>query len=240
MDDLEFRKKAITEPDSQDQDFLAKSRQTPNNRRFVRQQKLFNQQLLAAVAIPPPENLSERIILTQQLAEHKVHCGLKHRKQWRNWLGGSLAASLIITLSLNFILPETLNSSLLAQQVVEHINEDTHALNIHMDVPKSSIDTMLASYGGKLNGPIGQVYFLGHCIIGGHTGIHMVLNTARGLVTVFLLPTQRISNSINLEEPQLSGVLYPSAKGSIAIVAKQADAIEITRLMIDDNLNWII
>lgn len=240
MDDLEFRKKAITEPNSLAQDFLTKSRQTANNRHFIKQQKQFNQQLLDTLSIPAPENLSERIILTQQLAEHKIHHRLKRQKHWRNWLGGSIAASLIIALSLNFILPETLNTAVLAQQVIEHINEDTHALNIHMDVPKSSIDTMLASYGGKLNGPIGQVYFLGHCIIGGHTGIHIVLNTSQGLVTVFLLPTQHINHSTVLDEQQLSGVLYPSAKGSIAIVAEQADAIEVTRLMIDENLNWII
>ena len=240
MDDLEFRKNATIEPDSVDQDFLLKSRQTASNRRFVKQQKQFNQQLLDTLHVRPPENLSERIILAQQLGEHQRQNQHSRHKRWRNWLGGSIAASLVIALSVHFILPETLNSTVLAQQVVEHVNEDTHALNIHMDVPKSSIDTMLASYGGKLNGPIGQVYFLGRCIIGGHTGIHMVLKTSRGLVTVFLLPTQRIDNSTLLDEGQLSGILYPSGKGSIAIVAEQPAAIEVTRLMIDDNLNWII
>lgn len=240
MDDLEFRKSAIINPDNQEPEFLEKTRQNNNNRRFVANQQSFSQQLQDTLELSTPGNLSDRIILAQQLSQHKLQRTQKRQKQWRTWIGGSIAASLITAFSLFLILPKTLSSDTLAQEVVNHIHEDTHALNVQMHVPKTHIDTMLASYGGKLNGPIGQVSYLGHCIVGGHTGIHMVLNTSQGIVTVLLLPTQKINDSILLNDRQLSGILYPAQKGSIAIISEKPEAIEATRLQIDQNLNWII
>jgi hypothetical protein len=239
VDDLEFRKNAIIDPDNQDSDFLQKAAQTAANRRLLEEQRAFNHSLLKTLDVNVPANLSERIILAQQLSQFKVQQKKTRQEQWRYWLGGSLAASIMVmSLSLFLLLSE--NSEVLAQEVVTHVIEDTHALDVHMNVPKSSIDTMLASYGGKLNGPIGQVYFLGHCIIGGHTGIHMVLNTPQGLVTVLLLPNRSIESSTALRDEQLNGILYPSQKGSIAIVADKPEAIEPTRQQINQNLNWII
>ncbi|WP_198263046.1 DUF3379 family protein [sulfur-oxidizing endosymbiont of Gigantopelta aegis] len=240
MDDLEFRKKAIIDPDSQVSEFLQKAVQTAANRRLLKEQRQFNHSLLNTLQVKVPDNLSERIILGQQLSLFKIQQKKTRQQQWRNWLGGSLAASIIMTISLSLFLLPGENGEALAQEVVTHVIEDTHALDVHMNVPKSSIDTMLASYGGKLNGPIGQVYFLGHCIIGAHTGIHMVLNTPQGLVTVFLLPNRSIETSVSLHNEQLKGVLYPSQKGSIAIVADKLEAIEPTRQQINQNLNWII
>jgi len=240
VDDLEFRKSATIDPDNHDPEFLKKKYQTQHNTRFADEQQAFNQVLLNTLTITTPDNLSERIILNQQLSEHKLQRRKKHQKQWRNWLVGSVAASLIIAFSIQLLIPATVDSEQLAQQVISHVHEDTHALNVRMDVPKSSIDTMLASYGGKLNGPIGKVSFLGHCIVGGHTGIHMVLNTSQGLVTVILLPTQAIDQSSLLADHQFNGIVYPSQKGSIAIIADHAQSIKDTRQKINQNLNWII
>ena len=240
MDDLEFRKSATIDPDNQDPEFLKKKQQSQYNHRFVNDQQTFNQELLETLTIPAPENLTDRIILTQQLLQHKQQRLKKRQRQWRNWLTGSVAAAIIITFSVHLLTPATINAAQLAQSVINHVHDDTHALNVRMDVPKSSIDTMLASYGGKLKGPIGQVSFLGHCIVGGHTGIHMVLNTPQGLVTVILLPNQSINQPSLLTDSQYSGILYPSEKGSIAIIAEHKKSIEDTRQNINQNLNWII
>lgn len=239
MDDLEFRKHATIEPGSQHPDFLDKIRQSRHKRRFVDEQLAFDRKLSKTLNISTPDNLTDRILLAQQLSRHKV----QQEQQRRIW-ATSAAAIVILILSLFVMLPEPINSSHLSRQIMTHVHNDTHALNVHMAVPKSSIDTMLASYGGKLNGPIGKVTFLGHCIIGEHTGIHMVLNTRQGLITVMILPAQSIKHSQPLNDALFTGVVYPSKKGSIAIIAEKVfinpESIHNTRLNIDRNLNWII
>ncbi len=240
MDDLEFRKSAIIDPDNQVPEFLQKKQQSQSNQRLVNAQQLFNQQLTDTLNIATPDNLAERIILSQQLGQHKQHSQQQY-KQRRNWLIAGIAAVFILTLTGRLLLTAPIiESSQLAQQVITHIHDDTHALNVYMDVPKNSIDTMLASYGGKLSGPIGNVSFLGHCIVGGHTGIHIVLSTPKGLVTVMILPMQAINKPVALVDNDLKGIVYPSQKGSIAIVAKDKLSIKSTRNKINQNLNWII
>jgi len=236
VDDLEFRKNATIDPGDQRPEFLGKIKQSLFNRRFVEEQLAFEQQLENTLDVSPPENLTDRLILSQQLSQHK----LQRKQQHQTWLFSTIAASLVLAVSLFFLLPETINSSQLAQQIITHVHNDTHALNVNMDVPKNKIDTMLASYGGKLDGPIGKVSFLGLCIIGEQTGVHMVLNTGQNLVTVIILPTQRIDNSHPLNDTEFSGLVYPSQKGSIAIISEHAESIEQTRRQIDRNLNWLI
>ncbi len=72
MDDLEFRKRAIIDPHDQSAEFLEKTRQSNNNQKFVEQQRHFDQQLSETLSINTPDNLAKRIILNQQLAEHKA------------------------------------------------------------------------------------------------------------------------------------------------------------------------
>lgn len=236
MNDLEFRKKATIAPGEQNQEFLDKINQNPHNRRFVDEQLTFDKKLRDGLSIATPENLSQRIILSQQLAQFK-----SQRRERRDWFIGGLAASLLaVIISASLLLPRSIDGEQLARQVINHIIQDTHALNVQMAVPKNSIDSMLASYGGKLDGPIGQVTFLGHCIIGSQTGIHMVLHSSDGKITVMLLPSQTIEHTHTLNDRHFSGLLYPGKKGSIAIVADHAKAIQQTRRKLEHNLNWII
>ena len=237
MDDLEFRKRAVIDPNDQSAEFLKKTSQSPGNQRFVEQQRDFDRQLSDTLTIKTPDNLAERIILSQQLGKYKS----RHQQTQRKWLFSGIAASLLaLVISFTLWSPSEVDGVQLSKQVISHYYEDTHALNVHMDVAKNNIDTMLASYGGKLKGPIGKVAFLGHCIVGGHTGVHLVLSTQQGPVTVLILPTQPVNHLYKLHDQQLSGIVYPSRKGSIAILAEHAEVISSTRQRLDSSLNWII
>ncbi len=237
MDDLEFRKAALIDPNDQSPEFLEKTHQSPGNQRFVAQQRAFEQRLSETLNIKTPDNLADRIILNQQLSEYKS----RQQKRQKKWFVGSIAASLF-AIALGFALwtPGNVDGKQLTEQVIKHYYQDTHALNVTMDVPKNNIDSMLASYGGKLDNPIGKVAFLGHCIIGGHTGVHLVLDTSQGQVTVLILPTQAVNHVYQLHNQQLSGIIYPSKKGSIAILTEHAEVISSTRQRLDSSLNWII
>ncbi len=237
MDDLEFRKQAIIDPDDQSAEFLEKVNQNRSNQRFAAEQRAFSRQLCDNLNFKTPDNLAERIILTQQLGEYKA----TRRSSQRKWFISGIAASFFaLAFSFSLWMPANVNGSQLTTQVISHYYQDTHALNVHMNVAKNNIDSMLASYGGKLNGPIGKVAFLGHCIVGGHTGVHMVVQSRQGPVTILILPSQPINHAYKLHDQQLTGVLYPSKKGSIAILAEHAEVISSTRQRLDSSLNWII
>ena len=68
MDDIEFRKNAVINPNTKHPDFLLKTKQSQSNREFVKQQQVFDQVLNNTLNIPAPEHLADRIILKQQLS----------------------------------------------------------------------------------------------------------------------------------------------------------------------------
>ncbi len=236
MDDIEFRRNAVINPNTKHADFLHKTKQNRSNHEFVQQQMVFDQNLHKTLNIPVADNLADRIILKQQLSLHQSH----RNNRFRSRLAAAIAASVILIISIIVLQPETLDSSLLNQQVINHVNSDTHALNVRMDVPKTAIDTMLASYGGRFNGPIGEVTYLGHCIIGDKTGLHLVLKTRQGLVTVMILPNQTIDSEHSLKTADYQSIVYPAKKGSIAIIAEHSESIRAAQLTINQNLNWIL
>jgi len=220
---------------------LQKAHETGENRHFVEDQLDFQHTLTKTLRVNVPENLSERIILSQQLAEHNK----TRQRQQRYRYATGVAATLVLALGVTLLLPAHFqltenNPQQLTQQIITHMYEDTHALDVSMDVPKSSIDTMLASYGGKLSAPIGNVTFLGHCIVGKHTGIHLVLSTPQGPVTVIILPTDMINAEQQITDNQFKGIIYPSHKGSIAIISETAEPVADTRKKINQSLNWLI
>ena len=67
MDDLEFRRRAYAEPNSEDEDFLQKKNESADNARFVDELKLFDEKINDALHVDPPEGLAERIKLNQTL-----------------------------------------------------------------------------------------------------------------------------------------------------------------------------
>lgn len=236
MDDLEFRRRTITDPDDQNHEFLQKASESKENLRFVEDQLDFQQTLTKTLEIDVPENLSDRIILSQQLAVHQN----KHHLQRLYRYTAGMAASFVLALTVVLFIPFKDNPQQLTHQIIDHLYEDTHALNVTMDIPKNSIDTMLASYGGKLTAPIGNVTFLGHCIIGRQTGIHMVLSSSQGRITVIILPSNTLTAEQPIADKQFKGIIYPSHKGSIAIVGESSEPVNTIRNKLDRSLNWII
>lgn len=236
MDDLEFRRKAIIDPERQSKGFLQKAHESKANLQFVEDQLDFQHTLSKTLQVDVPDNLSDRIILSQQLAEHNKTCRIQQYYRY----AAVVAAIIVLALGSTLFLPTQNNPQQFTQQIIDHLYEDTHALNVNMDIPKNSIDSMLASYGGKLSAPIGNVSFLGHCIIGKHTGIHLVLRTPQGLVTVIILPTDTIQDEQQIADNQFKGVIYPSHKGSIAIISEATETIAATRERIEHSLNWLI
>ena len=74
MDDLEFRRTVMAEPNSKDPKIQQKVQQAANSdsskQAFLDEMRQFDDNLSAALKVDVPENLSERLILRQTLESH--------------------------------------------------------------------------------------------------------------------------------------------------------------------------
>ena len=70
MDELKFRRQAYGDPNNQDPEFLEALSQSEDNQAFVAELKALDGKISQALRIPVAEDLSEKLLLKQQLAVH--------------------------------------------------------------------------------------------------------------------------------------------------------------------------
>nr|NIS41235.1 DUF3379 domain-containing protein [Desulfuromonadales bacterium] len=64
------------------------------------------------------------------------------------------------------------------------------------------------------------------CIINGRTVPHLVVQGAKGPVTVLLMPEEEVGEAIELRGENIQGVILPVGDGSIAIIGEAEERIE--------------
>ncbi|MCW9014830.1 MAG: DUF3379 domain-containing protein [Gammaproteobacteria bacterium] len=232
MDDLEFRRRAYAEPDCRDDEFLEKMKSSQDNQKFVTELQKFDQRIKEAMSIDVPEGLAERILLNQTLSQDD-------QKKQRIKLVFSIAASVLVMVSLFFVFSPSSNSNI-DQQVLTHIYQELDHLNEHQNNDMQRINIMLRSFGGSLKHEIGQVNYLGSCNIANKEGIHMVLAGSKGPVTVMLLPQLDIDNTRFISDQRFSGSVFPVAKGSMVIIGGHGERLEEIKQKLESGISWVI
>jgi|GEM_PF-2404336 len=253
MDDLEFRRQAIINPFELNKDLSKKlnkgskqnNLESVDNKRLLEEQLEFEQQLQSTLDIPVPDNLAEKILFSQ------VTSNADKNKHKRYYVFAAVVAMVVLSGFLLFDYEKFNNHNTpnLSEAVLNHIYEDSHALDTYREYSKVDVNTALASMGGKLAGPIGNISYLSRCIMGKNIGLHMVVRTQTGLVTVLLLPHEVVSQGSYLADDNYSGFIFPSKKGAVVIIGDKNDKIknhsersnkDIIRERVEKNLRWII
>lgn len=258
MDELEFRRRLIVNP----QEVAQQSTQDKDNNKdkqpLIDEQLEFEEQLKQTLDIPAPTHLAEKIILKQIKSQPKVlpRFGI----HWV-YIFSPIAFMLIaiVGLMVHYQVSGVGDAGNRVQNqptldlkaaVVEHLYEDSHALDTFKAYSKVDINTVLATMGGKLSDPIGNVSYLSRCIVGKNLGLHMVIQGQSGLVTVLLLPSESIAGKTHFSDDNFMGIMLPSQKGVVVIVSEKKDIQmespqgpsqqEIIRERVEKNLHWII
>ena len=263
MDDLEYRRQVVINPFDQKldrdlkQDNKLHQHKGVENQAFVAEQQVFEQQLRDTLNVQVPENLAEKILFKQVSNNPPSSSKFRFKSAYMMAATFSCVAIILILLFNSAWFSQTQQANQhtpnLPQAVLEHMHEDSHALDTRREFSKVDVNTILASMGGKLSDPIGNISYLSRCIMGKNMGLHLVVQTESGLVTVLILPDENIAESIKIADRYFSGVIIPSRKGGIAIIgekpengkyapsdSKQNKNTDIIRQRVEKNLHWVI
>jgi hypothetical protein len=126
----------------------------------------------------------------------------------------------------------------LASALVEHMAHESDSWSLQRPVPQSALDLVLRRSGVRLDAAAtGEIVYAHSCFFRGRYVPHMVVRTARGPVTVLVLPGERIASRLEFAEGGYSGVLLPSAAAPVGLAvlgrgdATPADLDEVARRM---------
>lgn len=218
MNCLDFRRAIFTNPRQLDEAARTHSLECAGCRDFLEKQREMDAELFAALQVPPPDGLADRILVARGL-----------RPGRRRWVWAA-AASVVLAAGLAWIGRPWTRGDPLGREAIAHVLHEPQSLTATLAVPGDVLPAMLAEQGMKAASALGQVTYARLCPMDGRVARHVVVRTAEGPVTLLLMPESPPERRRAVTQGDgLAAITLPAVRGSIAIVAasvSQALAIE--------------
>lgn len=127
----------------------------------------------------------------------------------------------------------------LAQEVLAHVDHDPAALQVtDVTVTDDRLRTVVPANIANLDRSAGLITYAQSCIINGHTVPHLVIQGARGPVTVLLMPEEPVGEAVQLSGENVRGVILPVGSGSIAIIGAADERLESIQEEVLKSVTW--
>jgi len=220
MNFSEFKRMLGAEPRSRDPELMRARESAPEFEAAAAQAELFEAGLERAVMIPAPDGLLDGLkALSQQATGND---------QSRRWWPMALAASVLIAVGaagLTWNLNQGWDS--VEDYVVDHYRHDgSRAMTLAGTGNTGEIQALLAELDVQaLPALAGIVGIIKNCPTPDGKGIHMVLNTETGPVTVFYMPETRVKDREILAFDGVNAILVELQRGSAAIIGPDQQLI---------------
>lgn len=215
MNCFEFRQRLATNPNPHDPAFQVHSQECPSCAARLQEQLDFEQTLRTAIDVPVPEHLASRILLRQSTLA---------ARQPKRWL--ALAASVMLAVGLATGTWWAARPAPLAQLVLDHVEHEPQSLVIREDLRLTQVNSSLHSLGASVKPALGRVDYLSICKIRKENGGHIVIDGAKGPVTILLMPGEHVTGRVSVRNERFHGVILPARAGSLAIIGEHEENLD--------------
>ncbi len=186
MDELEFRRRLLTDPHSTDpalQQALALSALKTEQ---YQQAQQFEQRLSQALALPVAPDIADKILLRQQLAKQQQR---KRQNRWQLASAASIAFVFGIGLATLSVSPQSVD---LGQHALAHVQHEASLLlrPPTQSVSLAGLNQKLATLGAQLNQTPADIVYANFCTFNGVRSLHIVFASPEGAITLFVIPAQ--------------------------------------------------
>jgi Protein of unknown function (DUF3379) len=221
MNCLDFRREALIQPLRLGDAARRHADECPGCRAFLERQRELEAQLFDALAVPAPDGLADRVLVAQ---------GIRRRARAWPW---ALAATLVIAAGVAMLALPALQGGALAAEAIAHVVDEPQSF-AGKARDTAILPAALAAQGVRLAGALGEVTYAQLCPFGGSHARHLVVATARGPVTLLLMPADGSGHARAMREAGgFTAIAVPAARGSIAIVAaSRDDALAVERMLV--------
>ncbi|WP_428771633.1 DUF3379 domain-containing protein [Vibrio sp.] len=225
MDELEFRRRVLSDPKKRDSDILTAIRASDANSKFVDDAMDLDVKIAKAMNVEVPEGLADRILFSHN---SKQSADIVRPSFTRRAM--SLAASVAFAFGLfagqvnwgNVIVPPVQAS--LAQTAIKHvIDEQGFIAPIDEQVGSVQINAKMLPFESKLVNQFPyHVYYLNHCGFGKANAVHMVFQGEKGKVTLFVAGIAA-DQSLDISEKGFNAIVEPLGSNSLILVGEKGE-----------------
>lgn len=224
MDELEFRRKVMSDPKQRDNDTLDMMTSSEANAKFVDDVLQLDKQIAQAFKVDVPDDLADKILFKQTtlVEDEKVIRPQFVRKAM------AIAASVAFTAGLlvgqiqwgNLLISPAQAS--LSDMAVQHVIHEEGSSTDWMN--KRTCSKSMPRCGllpNKMEGDFPyHVYYLNHCGFGKDNAVHMVFQGEKGKVTLFFTPIHSAQSSLFKQEG-MAGIIEPVGNASLILVGEK-------------------
>jgi hypothetical protein len=144
---------------------------------------------------------------------------LRRRTVRSGWL--AMAATVLVALMVGTLWLGAPHASLAADVVAHMAGEPEAWARTDVPVPSADLEPVLADAHMSLNPDAGMVSYAQSCLFRGHHVPHLVVQTARGPITVMVLVHDPVAKAQPFDEGGYRGVIMPvPGHGSLAVLAR--------------------
>ncbi|OEF23681.1 DUF3379 family protein [Vibrio rumoiensis] len=229
MDDLEFRRRLLSDPTDRSDEIIEQIQSSSVDRKYADSLTELNHKIEQAMMVDVPDDLADKIIFATSESKPRINM----TKQ-----AFALAASIIFTIGLAIgqinwgaLVVSPAHASL-DNMAIHHIQEeDPFIQGVNEANNEQEVQAKLGSYSYKMASSFPyHIYYLNHCGFSAeHHALHMVFQGKKGRVTAFISNIAAPKAS-NFTKDNMKGVITPLPKGSLIVVGDMdEDVTEISQ-----------
>lgn len=234
MDDLDFRRRIYADPNDNSPETAAACNDDAMKAKFKAEMQQFDAQLKSVLEVPVPENLAERVLLGQSIANQQ-----KERKKHRVHLALAASFAFAIGISMQFVGVSPRVDTLTDHALAHMTNEMSHIPGT-ADYTLDQLNVKLANFGGHINQDFAPIKFANFCDFDGIRSLHLVFVGERGDVTVFVVP-KNANLAVNEHFSTLKfvgEVLTTNVANVVIITDKTNESVDEWTKKIDKAITW--
>lgn len=228
MDDLEFRRRIMSDPKNRDKALTAAIKSSEANSKFADEIADLDNQIAKAMSVDVPVDLADRILFNQSSSvqtDNIVRPNFAKRAM-------AMAASIAFVAGLlagqvnwgNVIVAPA--QATIADTAIKHVlNEKSFVDQLDEQVQSTQINAKMTPFAHQLSEHFPyHVYYLNHCGFGKSNALHMVFQGEIGKVTLFLTGIVA-AKSENFVQAGMSGVVEPMGNTSMILVGEKDENV---------------
>lgn len=242
MQCLEFRRVAGADP----RDLLHSAAAAdhvatcPGCAEFLRQLRLLDARILAALRVPVPAVRVGRVTAPVEAPVAKSVASplttVTHVAP-RRWY--ALAASIVAGVLVGTLIWVSNPRVSLAEDVLAHMGHEPEAMAATTAAAdEREFAGVLERSGVRFNSGIGTVSYARSCWFRGHFVPHLVVQTDSGPVTVLLLRDEHPRSIVEFDEQGFAGRIVPAGPGSIAVIGGTDADLAAVAARVVEALAW--
>lgn len=247
MNCLDFKRLALSDPNSRDHSFIEHSSQCPDCLKYVGSVRQMDADLSSSMDVEMPSDLMARLQLNQELTEEVETAKVIAINPMRRYaMAASLALALFVA---GFMASNQFGSNndigsdyqALLAGVVEHMNEQAMTPVWSPERANSNANTLLASYAPEMKLKfLSNLQFSRICPMGQYKGLHASLETADGQVTFAFIKGDSVSELFDAGYEGYVSRVKPVRGGNLIIMSRTNKALQEADSQLEEAMYWDI